>query len=111
MNYDSSAIKRMRIRISIFAYAYEMLAANIISDSDYDQLSILVHNTRNISTDNLIYDNFFREEFDKDTGMWIRKHPDCFNGKLDSYTRYIIKLTSISSLYKDFYTLPILSPT
>ena len=66
--------RRNRIRLSIFAYAYEFESDSLISDGDYDRLSNKIDKNR--STGNKKLDKFFREEFEPDTGQWIHKHPE-----------------------------------
>lgn len=66
--------RRNRIRLSVFAYAYEFESDSLISDGDYDRLSYKIDKKR--STGNKKLDKFFREEFESDTGQWIHKHPE-----------------------------------
>jgi len=65
--------RRNRIRLAIFAYAYEYKNHSLISDGDYDALSLKVDVKR--KTGNAGLDRFWRQEFTASTGMWIRKHP------------------------------------
>ena len=64
----------MRIRLSIAAYAYEKHADSIMSDGEYDKLSLEVDTS--IETGNKKMDKFFAEHFDPSTGQWIYKHPE-----------------------------------
>lgn len=66
-------IRRKRILISIYAYAYEICDDPIITDSEYDKLSRELDVTT--KTGNSETDKFFKETFKPDTGMWIRHHP------------------------------------
>lgn len=66
--------RKRRIRLSIAAYAYEVLHENFMSDSEYDKESSLVDLSK--STGNKILDKFFQENFDPSTGLWIYSHPD-----------------------------------
>ena len=66
--------RRRRIRLSVAAYTYEYKNESVISDAEYDQLSLLID--LKIKTGNKKMDKFFEQYFDKDSGMWIRKHPD-----------------------------------
>jgi hypothetical protein len=66
--------RRNRIRLSVFAYAYEFENDSLISDGDYDRLSYKIKPDR--STGNAKLDKFFRDNFQPDTGMWVRCHPD-----------------------------------
>ena len=77
---------RNRIKLSVAAYAYEFLNDSIMSDHDFDQLSLQINPQE--ETGNKKMDNFFKKHFKPDTGMWIRAHPEI--GKLNY-------------LYKNFY--------
>jgi hypothetical protein len=66
--------RRHRIRLSVFAYAYEFESESLISDGEYDRLSQMIDS--NIKTGHKKLDKFFATEFEPDTGMWIRKHPE-----------------------------------
>ena len=66
--------KRNRIRLSLAAYAYEILDHSIMSDFEYDQLSKLINPM--VMTDNIVLDVFFMGKFSADTGMWIHEHPE-----------------------------------
>jgi NAD-dependent DNA ligase len=66
--------RRNRIRLSIFAYAYEFDDDPLISDAEYDRLSYLIKTDR--STGNEMLDDFFRKHFQSHTGQWIRIHPE-----------------------------------
>jgi len=65
---------RNRIRLSLAAYAYEHDNISIMSDDDFDQLSLKIRPKE--KTGNVKLDNFFRNHFEPATGMWIRKHPE-----------------------------------
>ena len=77
---------RLRIQLSVAAYAYEMCDESIMSDSDFDQKCLLVDPS--IETGNKKMDKFFKEEFNPSTGQWIHKHPE---------------LSGIIAIYKNFY--------
>ena len=65
---------RNRIKLSVAAYAYEFLNDSIMSDHDFDQLSLQINPQE--ETGNKKMDNFFKKHFKPDTGMWIRVHPE-----------------------------------
>ena len=65
---------RNRIRLSVAAYAYEFMNDIIMSDHDYDQLSLQINPQE--KTGNELMDKFFKTHFKPDTGMWIRAHPE-----------------------------------
>ena len=76
---------RNRIKLSIAAYAYEFLGESIMTDHEYDQLSLKIN--PNEKTGNDMMDKFFKTHFQPDTGMWIRVHPEI--NKLDYlYKKY-----------------------
>ena len=64
----------LRIRLSIAAYAYEKCNDSIITDSEYDSLSLKVDTS--IKTGNKKLDKFFKDNFDPSTGQWIYTHPE-----------------------------------
>lgn len=63
-----------RIKLSMAAYAYEILNRPIIDDHMFDSEAKKVD--LNISTNRPDLDNWFRENFQPDTGQWIYKHPE-----------------------------------
>ena len=65
---------RNRIKLSIAAYAYEFLGKSIMTDHEYDELSLKIN--PNEKTGNDMMDEFFKTQFQPDTGMWIRSHPE-----------------------------------
>ena len=65
---------RNRIRLSVAAYAYEYKDDPVMSDDEFDSLAKSIN--PNEKTGNRKLDNFFKKEFETDTGMWIRKHPE-----------------------------------
>lgn len=80
-------VRRNRIRLSIAAYAYEYHYPPVMSDSDYDALSLVVHQTINIATGNHRLDRFFQRHFNPDTSLWIHKHPNP-SALANTYARY-----------------------
>jgi DNA ligase-like protein len=65
--------KHNRIRVALFAYAYEIENISLIADSEFDELCGKIQ--PNEGTGNEEMDRFFRTEFNSSTGMWIHKHP------------------------------------
>ena len=65
---------RNRILVSVAAYAYEYLNAPIMSDSEFDALAQQIDLTQD--TGNKKLDDFFKNNFIADTGLWIHKHPE-----------------------------------
>ena len=65
---------RNRIKLSVAAYAYEFEGDSIMTDHEYDELSLKIN--PNEETGNDVMDKFFKTQFQPDTGMWIRWHPE-----------------------------------
>lgn len=65
---------RRRVKLALWAYAYEFEQHSIVEDAVFDFESYMVD--LNIETDRLDLDYWFRAEFIPDTGLWIHKHPD-----------------------------------
>lgn len=64
---------RLRIRLAVAAWAYEMHADPLMSDAEYDRLSRQVDLDK--STENNEMDEWFIANFTPDSGMWVRSHP------------------------------------
>ena len=77
---------RNRIKLSVAAYAYEFKGDSIMTDHEYDELSLKIN--PNEKTGNDVMDKFFKTQFQPDTGMWIRSHPE---------------LKKLDYLYKKYY--------
>lgn len=80
-------IKRARIRVALFAYAYEIKNDSIITDTQYDKEARELDYTT--STDDGVLDNFFRTQYSPDTGMWIYNHPGTVSGELEELYQYL----------------------
>ena len=65
---------RLRIKLSVAAYAYEFNDTSIITDAEFDKMCLEIDPT--ISTGNPMMDAFFKTKFDPSTGQWIHAHPD-----------------------------------
>lgn len=65
---------RLRIRVSVYAWAYEMHDNPLVSDEEFDRLCRQVDLSK--STDRPDLDKWFRENFNHMTGMWVRLHPE-----------------------------------
>jgi len=78
---------RRRIKISVWAYAYEIMGVSIVSDAIFDMECLQVN--LNIQTSNPIMDVWFLCNFTPDTGMWIHKHPELEKVK-KLYERYLL---------------------
>lgn len=66
--------RRRRIRLSLWAYAYEIRGESIVSDAVFDEEARKVDLT--IDTGNPKMDKWFKENFADYTGSWIGKHPE-----------------------------------
>ena len=75
-----------RIRLSVYAYAYEFMNDSLVDDGKFDRLSQEIN--PNATTGNKIMDDFFAKEFVADSGMWIWNHPE---------------LLKVKELYENFY--------
>lgn len=64
--------RRNRIMVTLWAYAYEVMDETLVPDSVYDETCRRIDPT--IKTGRL--DDFFENEFDPSTGVWIHKHPE-----------------------------------
>lgn len=80
---------RNRLKISVYAFAYEIKHDSLISDYEYDLLAKKIN--VNVSTNNKLLDEFFRDCYTPDSGMWVTKHPEL--GKLNKLYEKIIRLT------------------
>lgn len=76
---------RRRIKLSIWAYAYEFRAHSIVPDAQFDVESYCVD--LRVDTRRPDLDFWFRAEFEPATGMWIRKHPE-LHRIAELYERY-----------------------
>lgn len=65
---------RLRIRVSVAAYAYEIEDDPIMSDAEFDRLAGYVNLKRSTGRPDL--DQWFRDNFCPVSGMWIRHHPE-----------------------------------
>ncbi|MBB3910138.1 DNA ligase LigA-related protein [Sphingomonas desiccabilis] len=78
--------RRRRIRVAVWAYAYEVLDVSLVSDEVFDRECKLVD--PKVSTGNRRLDAFFRKHFADYTGQWVHKHPDL--PRLAQLTRAVI---------------------
>ncbi|RTL05709.1 hypothetical protein EKK58_07400 [Candidatus Dependentiae bacterium] len=78
--------RKRRINILIWAYAYEFENVSLVSDAKFDaeceKVDIL------IDTGDEFLDDFFTEDFDPSTGMWIRDFPELKRIKEMYYKHY-----------------------
>lgn len=71
-----AAEKRLRIRLALAAYDYEMMhgALGIMTDLEFDYKCKQVN--LDCPTGNSKMDDWFRNNFDPSTGQWVWNHPD-----------------------------------
>lgn len=77
---------RLRIRLAVATYAYEIADKPIVSDAVWDQLAQRVR--PKVGTCHPLIDEFFVTQFSPMTGMWIHNHPE---------------LPKIKKLFDNFY--------
>lgn len=66
--------RRNRIRLTVAAYAYEMMDDLLMCDGEFDSLALKIN--PEISTEHEVLDEFFRTHFAPHTGQWIHAHPE-----------------------------------
>lgn len=88
--------RQLRIRLALAAYAYEFENDPILSDADFDSMSLMVDTSIDTGAPDL--DFFFSEEFDPSTGNWIHQHPE--RDKVQRLYWYLKEggMTKVSSL-------------
>lgn len=77
--------RRNRIRLSVFAYAYEFQNESFVSDHEFDELAKKIDPS--LETGNKPLDEFFKTQYNAFTGQWIHKHPD-LDGIKKLYKKY-----------------------
>lgn len=80
--------RRNRIRLAVYAYAYEVRDESLVTDHEFDQLARSINPA--VTTGNAALDAFYRTYFTPDSGMWIHHHPD-LDGIAAIYHRYYIQ--------------------
>lgn len=66
--------RHRRIKLAIWAYAYEFENVSLVDDYTFDAECRKVNPS--IATGKPHLDSFFQTEFHPDTGMWIYNHPE-----------------------------------
>lgn len=94
--HHTATERRNRIKISVAAYAYEIMNQPIMSDAEFDALALQINpliNTVYLPASNdqlvkrILLDQFFRTHYTPHSGMWVRLHPD-----LDGLANYYHKI-------------------
>ena len=65
---------RRRVRLTVWAYAYEIEQDPLVGDDEWDRECLLVD--LSVSTARPDLDEWWRANFSPDTGMWIHLHPE-----------------------------------
>lgn len=68
----SEVERRIRIRLCVAAYAYEIANAPLMSDAAFDALAM--QSDKSIVTGQ--HDMWWWSQFEPHTGQWIHTHPD-----------------------------------
>lgn len=66
--------RRRRIKLTLWAYAYEVHSVSLIDDHTFDMESRKVN--LKLATGRADLDKWWRENFDPSTGMWVLQHPE-----------------------------------
>lgn len=66
--------RRRRIRVAVWAYAYEIEDKPLVSDAQFDQECLLVN--PEMKTGHQTLDRFFKMQFSPHTGQWVHNHPE-----------------------------------
>jgi hypothetical protein len=86
---------RLRIRLSVYALAYEVHSDPLVSDSEFDSMARRVD--LSIPTARPDLDQWFAENFNPSTGMWVLSHPEM--GRLDEIYQSL-KVSMIETIYR-----------
>ena len=78
--------RRNRIRLSVAAFAYEVVGESIMSDAEFDALARSIRPS--VVTGKFNLDAFFLSRFSPDTGMWIHQHPELAKVETLYYKHY-----------------------
>lgn len=78
--------RRNRIRLSVAAFAYEIVGESIMTDAEFDRLALSIR--PQITTGRINLDAFFLGRFSPNTGMWIHQHPELAKVRDLYYRRY-----------------------
>lgn len=89
---------RRRIRLTVAAFAYEILHRTIMSDSEFDELAKSID--LSIDTRRPDLDKWFRENFDPFTGMWIHGHPE--RRRVEQLAWFVIEKMGVQHEQRDW---------
>lgn len=64
--------RRRRIKLSLWAYAYEIVGVPLVDDATFDAMAYA--SNRDINTGRL--DEWWRQHFQPYTGQWVHHHPE-----------------------------------
>lgn len=66
--------KRKRIKVLLWAYAYEIENDSLVDDATFDRTCLEID--LSVQTDDPALDAWFAREFSPHTGQWVWKFPD-----------------------------------
>ena len=78
---------RKRIRVTVAAWAYEVLQEPIMDDAQYDALAYSID--LSVDTRRPDLDKWYRQNFKPYTGSWVHGHPE--RARLDQLTKFVLK--------------------
>ncbi len=73
-NDKSHQEKHRRCLISLWAFAYEIKSESLVPDHVFDKACREIDTS--IETGNARIDQWFKDNFDPNTAMWIHRHPE-----------------------------------
>jgi len=71
---------RNRLKVLLWAYAYEIKNEHMVSDAEFDRVCKEIDLTK--TTDRPDMDEWFIQNFDPSTGIWVHSLPDAEKKKL-----------------------------
>lgn len=73
---EMEQVRRKRIQVALWAYAYENRGTIIVTDKVYDETCLEVDEEIDTATDRPDLDKWYKKNFKSWTGSWIEKHPE-----------------------------------
>ena len=84
--------KKLRMLLSVWAFAYEIYDHSFVTDSEYDKQALLVD--LSIATDREDLDSWFKDNYSPYTGQWVLGHPE--RERLNDIVKRLIKVDNDS---------------
>lgn len=72
MNDRAQEQRRLRLKVLAAAYAYEIMHESYMTDAEFDATCQRI----DVSVDVDSHDQWWRDNFDPSTGIWVHRHPD-----------------------------------